>query len=163
MQVSDQIIRSLFNHLVQSYSASEACDIMIEKYPHAEGDIRILMQHGYTPTEEETVMDQVNVVENASGLVEVPAADLKKAVKAKVAKTKRVHAPQVKAKAPKAPKAAKPAKAAKAAKGPSKMDRARELYAASSDKSRKAMMDVFAAQLGLGKAAASTYFYAVKS
>lgn len=160
MQVSDQIIRSLFNHLARSYTAEEACEIMIQKYPHAEGDIRILMQHGYTPEQEETVMNEVNVVESAPALVEIPAADIKAAIKAKTAKAKPVkaakpvRAPKVKTKAPKAPKASK---------GPSKMDRARTLYAVATDKSRKAMIELFGRELGLGQAAASTYYYTVKS
>ena len=62
-------------------------------------------------------------------------------------------------------KTAKPAKAAKVvkAKAPSKMDRARELYAAAKDKSRGAMLEVFNKELGLSKAAASTYYYTVKN
>lgn len=59
-------------------------------------------------------------------------------------------------------KTAKPKKPAKA-KTESKMDKARALYAAAEDKSRKAMLEVFNKELGLSKAAASTYFYTVKS
>lgn len=44
----------------------------------------------------------------------------------------------------------------------SKMDKARQMYAAAEDKSRKAMMELFMSELGLGKAAASTYYYSVK-
>lgn len=58
-------------------------------------------------------------------------------------------------------KTAKPKKEAKP-KAQSKMDRAREIYAAAEDKSRKAMLEAFGKELGLSKAAASTYFYAVK-
>lgn len=59
-------------------------------------------------------------------------------------------------------KTAKPQKE-KTAKAPSKMDKAREIYAAAADKSRKAMIEAFGKELGLSKAAASTYFYTVKS
>ena len=59
-------------------------------------------------------------------------------------------------------KTAKPVKAPKAKKA-SKMDRARELYAAAKDKSRGAMLEVFNKELGLSKAAASTYYYTVKN
>ena len=61
-----------------------------------------------------------------------------------------------KTKTAKAPKAAK-------AKRVTKMDQARELYKAESDKSRKNMIAVFSAKLGLSPAAASTYFYTVKA
>lgn len=56
------------------------------------------------------------------------------------------------------PKAVKAPKAVKV----TKMDQARELYAAATDKSRKAMIEVFNKELGLSAAAASTYFYSVK-
>ena len=61
----------------------------------------------------------------------------------------------VKQKVAKAPKA-KPVKAE------SKMDKARAIYAAAEDKSRKAMIEAFGKDLGLSKAAASTYFYTIK-
>lgn len=48
------------------------------------------------------------------------------------------------------------------AKAESKMDKARAIYAAAEDKSRKAMLEAFNKELGLSKAAASTYFYTIK-
>lgn len=57
---------------------------------------------------------------------------------------------------------AKPAKAAKAVKqveGKTKLERARELFAAAPDKSRAAIIALFMAELGMTKSGASTYFY----
>jgi len=61
-------------------------------------------------------------------------------------------------------KTAKPKKVAAPAKDKveSKMDKARAIYAAATDKSRKAMLEAFGKELGLSKAAASTYYYTVK-
>lgn len=140
--VSTNVIRSMFSHLVQSYSADEAREILIQKYPNQEGDILGLEA---VDTEDNNVDLSVDT--------DTQAAQLAAAVTAKVAKVKAK--PAKAAKAPKQPKAKK-------AKGASKMDRARELYTKAKDKSRGAMIAVFGKELGLSKAAASTYYYTVK-
>lgn len=120
------VIASMFKHLTQSYTADEAREILVQKYPEQEGDINLL---------------EVSVTREAvADAIETETAKLATAVKAKTAK---------------------PAKAPKA-KAASKMDRARELYAKAKDQSRKAMLEVFNKELGLSKAAASTYYYTVK-
>jgi hypothetical protein len=120
MAISEQVIKSMYKHLIQSYSADEAREILVQKYPEAEGDIENLSAE----------IDQDPDPVQPSALA---------AVKKAVAKQK-------------------PAKAPKN----TKMARARELYENSTDKSRSAMIEVFNKELGLSKAAASTYFYTVK-
>jgi len=115
-----QVIQSMFKHLTQSYSADEAREILVQKYPDA--------------------TDQINSLEVSADAVETESKKLATAVKQKTAK------------------AVKPAKAKKV----TKMDQARELYIKAKDKSRGAMIEVFGSELGLSKAAASTYFYTVK-
>ena len=137
--VSARVIESMLNHLVATYSADEACEILIEKYPSHEGDIYMMGQR----VKSKKTQPEVEVVNEVQAEVDPEAAKLSKAVKAKTAKT---------------PKAAKAPKAQKE----SKMDKARDLYQAASDKSRKAMIEVFGKELGMSKAAASTYFYTVK-
>lgn len=132
------VIASMFKHLTQSYSADEAREILIQKYPESEGDINALQVETAT-------------AEAVADAIETQTEKLAAAVKQKTAKAK----PAKVAKAPKAPKAPKVKKV-------TKMDQARELYAAASDKSRKAMIEVFGKELGLSAAAASTYFYTVK-
>lgn len=124
------VMNSMFKHLTQTYTADEAREILIQKYPDQENDIELL----------EASPVSANAVADA---IETETQKLTKAVKAKVAKP---------AKAPAAPKAKKV----------TKMDQARELYAKATDKSRTAMLEVFNKELGLSKAAASTYFYTVK-
>ena len=140
MELSNKVITSMFNHLTKSYSVDEARDILNQKYPEATDYI-----------------DSLEVSETSAPVETVEAEKLETAVKAKVAKP----AKTVKAKPAKAPKtkAAKPAKAKK----DTKVDQARALYEAASDKSRKAMIEVFGKKLGMSKAAASTYYYMVKS
>ena len=136
MTVSTNVIQSMFNHLTASYSADEAREILIQKYPDAEGDINLL-----TAPEVETA--EVESVETEPVVEAQPEPDLVKAVKAKTAK-------------PVKPKQAK-------AKAETKADIARKLYAEATDKSRGAMIKVFQDKLGMSKAAASTYFYNIKS
>lgn len=119
MSVSEQVIKSMYKHLIQSYSSDEAREILVQKYPEAEGDIENLTIE----------------VDTAEPVVETTLSKVKRAA------TKQ-----------------KPAKAPKE----SKMARARDLYVAATDKSRGAMIQVFGKELGLSKAAASTYFYTVK-
>lgn len=125
---SAAVMASMFKHLTQSYTADEAREILVQKYPEQEGDINL--------------MSVEDVREAVGDAIETETAKLASAVKQKTAKPKAV----------KAPKAAKV----------TKMDQARELYAAATDKSRKAMIEVFNKELGLSAAAASTYFYSVK-
>lgn len=123
MEMTTRNIQSLYNHLTKSYSAEEARDILVQKYPDAEDDIDF-------------------VIENPIEVEVAPVQELTKAVKAKVEK--------------------KAEKKTRAKQTGSKMDQARQMYAAAEDKSRKAMMELFMSELGLGKAAASTYYYSVK-
>lgn len=61
-----------------------------------------------------------------------------------------------------APKHVKAAKAAKPSEGKTKLERARELFAAAPDKSRAAIIALFIAELGMTKSGASTYFYSAQ-
>ena len=133
---STKVIQSMFNHLAASYTEDEARDILVQKYPESEGEIKLLQPASYTVTKVE--MGKVVSVQEAQ-----TDSDLTKAVKAKVAK------------APKAPKE-------KAPRAETKADVARQLFADAEDKSRGAMIKVFMEKLGMSKAAASTYFYNVK-
>lgn len=135
--ISTQVIQSMFNHLTASYSEDEAREILVQKYPAEKTHI---YQMG------KLVNGKVEVTVEADAEPQSDASKLATAVKQKTAKQKPV----------KAAKVAAPKKV-------SKMDRARELYAAATDKSRSAMIEVFGKELGLSKAAASTYFYTVKS
>lgn len=141
MSTPTQVIQSMFNHLTASYSADEAREILVQKYPGMEGDITALKvdptKYGVTKVEMGKVVSTVPAGEGDED------SELVKAVKEK---TKKV---------------AKP-KADKAPKAESKADIARRLYAEAEDKSRAAMIAVFMDQLGMSKAAASTYFYNVK-
>ena len=122
MSISEQVIKSMYKHLTQSYSADEARDILVQKYPEAEGDIEVFLDavQSEVPEVSEPVTDTVKI---------------KKAVSKQ-----------------------KPAKEPKQ----TKMTLARQLYIAAADKSRSAMIEVFGKELGLSKAAASTYYYTVK-
>lgn len=136
------VVKSMFNHLVQSYSDEEAREILIGKYPDQEGEIILLARERSGVDGDEDDMREVNEL--------VEAVRRKQAAKPKVAKS------------PKAAKAPKPAKVAKTPRGESKMSRARELFAKQKDQSRKAVIAVFVEKLGLSPVAASTYFYACK-
>jgi ArsR family metal-binding transcriptional regulator len=125
--VSTQVMQSMFNHLVSSYSEDEARDILISKYP-----------------EEKTSIYKMGVLETPrTDDKEEPTEKLVKAVKQKVAKAPKVAAP-------------------KTPKKESKLSRARTLYAEAPDKSRRAMVAVFVAELGLSTNVASHYYYNVK-
>lgn len=140
--VSANVIQSMFNHLTASYSADEAKEILVQKYPESEGDINLLevdpSKYGVTTVEMGKVVSRTEPVTESTD-----ESDLVKAVKEK---TKKV---------------AKP-KAEKAPKAESKADIARKLYAEAEDKSRAAMIALFQEKLGMSKAAASTYYYNVK-
>lgn len=137
--VSNQVLQSMFNHLTASYSADEARDILVQKYPDSEAEIKAIDPSQFTVTKVE--MGKVVSVTEPASIEADSTAKLKSAVKAKTAKPK----------------------AEKATKGASKADQARELYAKAKDKSRAAMIAVFQEKLGMSKAAASTYYYNVKS
>jgi len=65
--------------------------------------------------------------------------------------------------APKAERKAAPAKArVRATDGTSKIVRARELYAAATDKSRATIVELFISELSMTKSGAMTYFYNVQ-
>ena len=128
--VHSTVMRSMFNHLTKTFTATQAREILVQKYPNSKSEInKMEIEMEDTNTTTETIASAI------------AAAKTTKAAKTKTAK---------------APKAAK-------AKRVTKMDQARELYKAESDKSRKNMIAVFSAKLGLSPAAASTYFYTVKA
>ena len=145
--VSAQVIQSMFNHLAASYTEDEAREILVQKYPAEQSRIYAMGKLVNGTVEVTTDSDE-------DESTETDTSKLAKAVKVKTAKPAKAKPAKV-AKAPKQPKAAAPKKV-------TKMDQARELYAAASDKSRKAMIEVFGKELGLSTAAASTYFYTVK-
>lgn len=89
----------------------------------------------------EFIVAETPVVDNVVDAIDVETNKLVAAVKAKTAK----------------PKKETPVKAE------SKMSKARALYESAQDKSRKAMIEMFGKELGMSVAAASTYFYTVKS
>lgn len=141
------VVKSMFNHLVQSYSEEEARDILIGKYPDQEGEIVLLSRErqGVAEAADQDDMREVNQLVDAVRRKQATAA----------------------IKPAKAPKAAKVAKGPKVVKtvnprGESKMQKARELFGAAKDQSRKAMIAVFVKELGLSPVAASTYFYNCK-
>jgi len=135
--LSATVIQSMFNHLAASYTEDEAREILVQKYPDASEVLANIKPENYRVTQVE-MGSKVRVVEPT------------------VAGDGETVAP---AKAPKAPKVVAPA----APKAATKADRARELYAAATDKSRGAMIDLFVRELGMSKSGASTYFYNVKS
>lgn len=130
MTTTPQILTAMFKHLTASYSADEAREILLQKYPDSASDIELIVEE--TPVSSEAVVQAI----------ESETEKLAEAVKQKVAK----------------PSKAKPVKV----KAESKMDKARAIYAAAEDKSRKAMIEAFGKELGLSKAAASTYYYTIK-
>lgn len=130
--ISENVMASMFNHLTASYSPTDARVILKEKYPHAAEAI-----DGFEY--DDTMLHQIAV----GDALEANTTKLKQAVRTAKEKI-------AKAKADKAPKAE------------SKMDKARAIFIAAEDQSRKAMIEQFTQTLGMSKAAASTYFYAVK-
>lgn len=143
--MNESVVKSMFNHLVQSYSAEEAREILIGKYPDQEGEIRLLVRDFTNDTEEdEADMKQVETVVEAAKRKQQQFQKAKPAKAAKVAK-----------KAAKTP-------VTRTARADSKMSRARELFAKQKDQSRKAVIAVFVKELGLSPVAASTYFYTCK-
>jgi hypothetical protein len=103
-------------------------------------DARVILKEKYphaTDAIDGFEVDTSVTAESVGEAIDTQTAKIKAAVKARISK-------------PKAPKAE------------SKMDKARALYAAAEDKSRKAMIELFNKELGLSAAAASTYFYSVK-
>jgi len=140
--VSEQVMQAMFNHLVQSYTTEEAREILIQKYPEAEGDISLMtgMSLPEIP-EDEPAVEQTKLV---------------KAVKEKVAKP-------AKAKAVKAPKPAK-VKVERNARANSKLARARELFInlTKQGKSRGEIINAFMTELEMQKAGATTYYYNVQ-
>lgn len=151
---STAVLESMFNHLTQSYSADDAREILIGKYPEQEG---VILTFKLSSTSDEVPLE-ADAPEAPVVLEKVSTAKPPKAAKPKAEKAPKAAKPKVAAKVAK-PKAEKAPKAKKA----SKMDQARELYAKASDKSRKAMIELFGKKLGLSPAAASTYFYTVKN
>lgn len=150
--VSATVIQSMFNHLAASYTEDEAREILVQKYPDAEDVLANIKPENYRVTKVE--MGSVSEVIEPAAEVEVKAKPAKKAKAPKAEKPAKVAKE-------KAPKAEKPVVEA-APKAESKADRARAMYAAATDKSRAAMIALFMAELGMSKAAASTYYYNVK-
>jgi hypothetical protein len=134
--VSANVIQSMFNHLSASYSADEAKDILVQKYPESETLIKEFKVDGLRTTVVE--MGKVKSVTEAGSTV---ATDLKTAVKTKVAKPKTESAP----------------------KKESKVDLARAMYNQSENKTRAVVVAMFMEKLGMSKAMASTYFYSCRA
>ncbi len=136
-ETNSSVIQNMFNHLATAYSAEDAKDILLQKYPDAKevldnidaGQFRI------TKVEMGTPYKVIEAVGTGTG-----KSTLKEVVKAKVAKPSKVVEP----------------------KGTSKRELAQKLFNASTDKSRAAIIDLFVKELGMTKAGASTYFYSVK-
>lgn len=101
--------------------------------------------------DEDAISEQEEIEAAAQKIADILAGGKAKKVVRKTAKVTKTAAP----------KAEKPAKAEKAAKT-SKMDTAREMYATATDKSRKNIIGLFMAELGMSSAMASTYYYKIK-
>lgn len=153
--VSATVIQSMFNHLAASYTEDEAREILVQKYPDAEDVLANIKPENYRVTKVE--MGSVSEVIEPAAEVEAKPAKKAKAPKVKAPKAEK----PAKVAKEKAPKAEKPV-VETAPKAESKADRARAMYAAATDKSRAAMIALFMAELGMSKAAASTYYYNVK-
>lgn len=148
-----QLLQSMFKHLTLSYSADEAREILIQKYPDAEGDILLI-----TEPETDVGVEASDVAETEVEKVGETEPDLLTAVKTKTAKPRTAKAAKAKYSTVKSAKAVK----TPVAKGPSKVERARELYEAATDKSRKAIIALFGDKLNMSAAMASTYYYNIK-
>lgn len=136
--VSANVIQSMFNHLTSSYSESEARDILVQKYPDSESLIKEIKPENYRVTSV-----SMGKVKSVSEPVSIETDGLKTAVKVKTAK----------------PKADKPVKEKKV----SNASRAREIIAASTDKSRDSIVAQFMEKLGMEKSVANAYFYHFKA
>lgn len=133
--VSSNVISSMFNHLMQSYSEEEARFLLIQKYPDSADVISQINPDEYRRT----------VVEMGSAVKVIDAVEPQEPKQAKAVKGR------------------KPSqKATSAPKKETKADVARRLYSEATDKSRGAIIQLFIDNLGMSKAAASTYFYNVK-
>ena len=99
--------------------------------------------------DEDAISEQEEIEAAAQKIADILAGGKAKKVVRKTAKV-------TKTAAPKAEKVEKVAKT-------SKMDTAREMYAQITDKSRKNIIRLFMAELGMSSAMASTYYYKIRS
>ena len=180
--LSETAMKAVMRNLLKDYSEDDARKMMIEKYPHLEGDIvNLNMNEEDTPYtvknpapvsfeavddtfDEEAELD-VEGLEDTDIEEDDETDRLIKAVESaieaaeqpakpvKVTKTKPAKTSVVKEKSVKLV----------ADKGESKAARAREMYANATDKSRKTMIAMYMNELGLSAAAASTYYYSAKA
>lgn len=180
--LSETAMKAVMRNLLKDYSEDDARKMMIEKYPHLEGDIvNLNMNEEDTPYtvknpapisfeavddtfDEEAELD-VEGLEDTDIEEDDETDRLIKAVESaieaaeqpakpvKVTKTKPAKTSVVKEKSVKLV----------ADKGESKAARAREMYANAADKSRKTMIAMYMNELGLSAAAASTYYYSAKA
>lgn len=180
--LSETAMKAVMRNLLKDYSEDDARKMMIEKYPHLEGDIvNLNMNEEDTPYtvknpapvsfeavddtfDEEAELD-VECLEDTDIEEDDETDRLIKAVESaieaaeqpakpvKVTKTKPAKTSVVKEKSVKLV----------ADKGESKAARAREMYANAADKSRKTVIAMYMNELGLSAAAASTYYYSAKA
>lgn len=180
--LSETAMKAVMRNLLKDYSEDDARKMMIEKYPHLEGDIvNLNMNEEDTPYtvknpapvsfeavddtfDEEAELD-VEGLEDTDIEEDDETDRLIKAVESaieaaeqpakpvKVTKTKPAKTSVVKEKSVKLV----------ADKGESKAARAREMYANAADKSRKTVIAMYMNELGLSAAAASTYYYSAKA
>lgn len=182
--LSETAMKAVMRNLLKDYSEEDARKMMIEKYPHLQGDIVNLdvktedspyIMKNPAPVSFEAVddtfdeeaeldvegLEDVGVEDEADRLIKAVEAVLETAEQpakvAKTTKTKTTKTPAVKAE-----KTAKTAKIV-ADKGESKAARARDMYINATDKSRKTMIAMYMTELGLSVAAASTYYYSAKA
>ena len=179
--LSETAMKAVMRNLLKDYSEEDARKMMIEKYPHLEGDIVNLdMNEEDTPyTVKNPVPVSFEAVDDTfdeeaeldvKGLEDTDLEEEDETDRLIKAVESAIEAAEQPAKVAKAAKTAKTAKSVKttkpvqtADKGESKAARAREMYANATDKSRKTMIALFMAELGLSAAAASTYYYSAKA
>jgi len=123
--MSNELIRTMFKHLIKTYTVEEAKELLITKFPAATEFVK-----------------------------ELSADDFKDEDRVQIAKVARV-------KAEKAVKEGK-TKRTRTTTGPSKKDRAMELYKNSLDKSRKDMIELFVNELEMAPSSASNMYHTCK-
>lgn len=183
--LSETAMKAVMRNLLKDYSEDDARKMMIEKYPHLEGDIVNLdMNEEDTPDtvknpapvsfepvddtfDEEAELD-VKGLEDTDLEEEDETDRLIKAVESAIEAAEQPVKPVKVTKTKPAKTETKSAKTATksaqvADKGESKAARARDMYANATDKSRKTMIAMYMNELGLSAAAASTYYYSAKA
>lgn len=169
--MTNKQITAIYNGLVGKYGEREAYERFLEKHPDAEGELNLLVTEGL-PEEDPSLRQGFTDVEELMALPEaddeegeldvsllagdemLDDEDTPLPTRATPAKADKPAA----APAPKAPKAAAPA----ADKAPSKTEQALAIYTAATDKSRKAIIAAFKAQLAMTDAGAATYLQNIR-